>query len=354
MNRRALFCFLIAGMITLPFSGCKSGKLAMPQMPKVSMPSLEMPKLAMPDVRFWKKDSDTLSDDYIEPPSRQFSPDSSISKNGTATEQGNSDRLSDQLASRSTTKDRPYSMNMDPSADAAGTSSGTSSRSLENFKSDLESAYGKLAASPQSPPQTPVAKSSDANVDRNSPFGGTSYASSPQATPNTQSSLQPRFSGNASNTQSAPVPSYERLAQLDAQAKAQRSVESPLTPSLGTSDSQSIKNPYINQADAALSGDAEKNSAQTVSYEQYPSTPYKPYQPRDTAASDNEVIDAPSAVGSQVAEPAPAPSSSSVPGILLRGQGSYAPGSINALESVKPDEVVVPQSFDSGGEFQPN
>ncbi len=317
------FSLAIIGLAMLVLSGCQSGKLA-------------MPKLA-----FWKNDAESLDDDYIEPPSHQFSP---------AKDEDSALAATDDIS--------------EPPLKPTGKGS------LDSFEEDLAETYKQLQAQRTTPKTSPLSSSSNAN--RPDPTKG--YASNTPTKPKYGSA--PPYSGFQTKTPSSTsnnstfspgTSSYEKIAKQSF-APGNPSKLSPLTPRSGTATTtgtvttmnpqqdpaKRIQNPYLQTPIADPIGTKPDNSVDApASYEQYPSTPYKPFQPRNTSTPDSGAQTTP-----QPTKQSPV-SNVGLPPSLTRGQGTYAPGSVKAPQPFQPNQVTVPKETGSdsnlgyGGGFQP-
>ena len=394
------------GLLVVSSLGCQSGKLAMPDlsmpdlsMPKITMPDVSMPKVAMPKLAFWKNDSDKFNDDYIEPPSYQFSPSGEA-----AGADNNASESPSRLAENMRSKSKPYDTTRG-SGDSFDSSSPSRNRSLESFEQDLTKAYERLASSSESSVDQATGKASqqlsrtmNQGAKQLNQFAGNSQTPTRSGAGDFSGGLQPKFgaarnsnspaasSGSSRNKGGQFSPSattqYEQIAA--SQSTGEPPSHSPLTPrSSGNMFNRSpnhVQNPHFqkqNSTASAIPSDVDQSQSQTVGYDQYPSTPHKPFEPReqenlpDAAPAESLPTTKSLAPKNQTpqnltpkSQAPPMPSAgfgkqpAALPSQLLKGQGTYAPGSVKAPTPMSPEQVAAPQdsgqSTGYGGSFQPN
>ena len=370
---------LVTGCLVCLMTGCQAGKLN------------------MNSLAFWRK-NDQFDSNYIEPPAHKFTPGQTEVAANTSDSAPDDDTLP------------PLPPNVD--------------RTMESFEEEVTRTYQELAQQNTSTQQNTLAPRGSNSIQ---PVDvDTSHVSSPPAgfgNSEFNSPLTPRASDNNSATVSAPAnsndfvplspagsddsdtPQYERLAQQMLEpARPPANVEqppvsmpeirtpemsNPLSPAQGgdfaaspsqpAPSAQRVQNPYASsrtqtpaqplqprtppQVAAQTTTPPAQPSANPVTPDQYPTTPYRAFEP-DQLAGNAQATTIPSPEPATMPDPPASTQQMANNGtggltLQLQGQGTYAPGSVRPPDALDPGSLQLPQSIrvgnsnSGGGAFQP-
>lgn len=331
MNDRAAGWLLaLAGSIIFT-SGCQTGRLN------------------MPSLAFWKN-NDTLSADYIEPPSHQFEPGSAAVAKSAA--------------------DKTTGASSIDSGDGPPVKPQTAERNaetMESFAADVNRSWEQLAEQTRANAERHSEELNQAMVDManatRSPVASTppdSTAAAPPTRPAGAYASSAPPSSNASGNDFAPNPALAQAKPSGGQTAYERLASQTLSPLTPVSPSSVPANPApqatAQNSAATMTSDAASSPLATAPVRpSYDSTPYPAFQPRDPL--DEQTIATSPAVPAgptTTAPPATATSSTgSIPSTLaLSGQATYAPGSIRRPEPSTLAPSTVPHTAAGGGDFR--